>query len=38
VIPLTGSGLTDPDFAMSFDETVKVIEPTLDAVREVVES
>ena len=37
VITLTGAGLKDPDFALSFDETVKVIEPTLHAVREVIE-
>ena len=36
VITLTGSGLKDPDYALSFDDPIKVVEPTLEAVRKVV--
>jgi threonine synthase len=38
VITLTGSGLKDPDFALSFDDKMKLVEPKLEAVRKVVES
>lgn len=37
VITLTGSGLKDPDFALSFEDKMEAIEPTLEAVRKVVE-
>ncbi|MFZ5802251.1 MAG: threonine synthase [Candidatus Omnitrophota bacterium] len=37
VITLTGSGLKDPDFALSFDDRFELIDPTLEAVRKVVE-
>jgi len=36
VITLTGAGLKDPDFALSFDDPVYTIEANLDAVREAV--
>ena len=36
VITLTGSGLKDPDFALSFDDKIETVEPTLEAVREAV--
>lgn len=32
VITLTGSGLKDPDYALSFDDKIEVAEPTLEAV------
>ncbi|MBI3313614.1 MAG: threonine synthase [Candidatus Omnitrophica bacterium] len=32
VITLTGSGLKDPDFALSFDDKIETVEPTFDAV------
>lgn len=35
VITLTGSGLKDPDYALSFDDKIEVVEPTADAVGEV---
>ncbi|HQB12381.1 MAG TPA: threonine synthase [Candidatus Omnitrophota bacterium] len=38
VITLTGAGLKDPDFALSFDDPVDTIEANLDAVKEVVYS
>lgn len=38
VITLTGAGLKDPDFALSFDDPVDTIEADLDAVKEVVYS
>ncbi|MBI3307275.1 MAG: threonine synthase [Candidatus Omnitrophica bacterium] len=34
VITLTGSGLKDPDFALSFDDKIETVEPTFDAVSE----
>ena len=37
VITLTGSGLKDPDYALSFDDKIETAEPTLKAVREVIE-
>lgn len=37
VITLTGAGLKDPDYALSFDDKIETVEPKLDAVREVVE-
>ena len=37
VITLTGSGLKDPDFALSFEDPVYTIEADLDAVREAVQ-
>lgn len=36
VITLTGSGLKDPDYALSFDDKIEVVEPTLEAVSGVV--
>ena len=36
VITLTGSGLKDPDYALSFDDKMATVEPTLDAVGEIV--
>ena len=36
VITLTGSGLKDPDFAVSFDDRVETVDPTLEAVRKAV--
>ena len=36
VITLTGSGLKDPDFALSFDDKMELVEPKLEAVREVI--
>jgi threonine synthase len=38
VITLTGAGLKDPDFALSFDDPVDTIEADLDAVKEAVYS
>ncbi len=38
VITLTGAGLKDPDFALSFDDPIACVEPKLDKVREVIES
>lgn len=35
VITLTGSGLKDPDYAMSFDDKIETVEPTTEAVREI---
>ena len=35
---LTGAGLKDPDFALSFEDKIDVVEPNLNAVSEVVES
>ena len=37
VITLTGSGLKDPDYALSFDDKIETVAPTLEAVRKVVE-
>ena len=37
VITLTGSGLKDPDYALSFEEKMEVVEPTLDSVLSVIE-
>lgn len=37
VITLTGSGLKDPDFALSFQDAMEVVEPSIEAVRKVVE-
>ncbi len=36
VITLTGSGLKDPDFALSFHDEIETVEPTYEAVRKVV--
>lgn len=36
VITLTGAGLKDPDFALSFDDHIETVDPSLDAVRRVV--
>ncbi len=36
VITLTGSGLKDPDYALSFDDKIEIIEPELDRVKEAV--
>lgn len=36
VMTLTGSGLKDPDFAMSFDDNLESVEATFDAVRKVI--
>lgn len=36
VITLTGSGLKDPDFALSFDDKMDAVEPDFDAVRKVI--
>ena len=33
VITLTGSGLKDPDFALSFEDKIETVEPTIEAVR-----
>lgn len=33
VITLTGSGLKDPDYALSFDDKIEIAEPTPEAVR-----
>jgi len=38
VITLTGAGLKDPDFALSFNDPVYTIEADLDAVKEAVGS
>ena len=35
VVTLTGSGLKDPDFALSFDDKIEVAEPTNESVKEV---
>jgi threonine synthase len=35
VMTLTGSGLKDPDYALSFDDKIEAVEPTIDAVSEV---
>jgi threonine synthase len=37
VITLTGSGLKDPDYALSFDDKIETVEPKLDAVRNTIE-
>ena len=36
VITLTGAGLKDPDFALSFEDPVYKVKSTLDAVKEVI--
>jgi len=36
VITLTGSGLKDPDFALSFDDRTELVAPCLESVRQVV--
>ena len=36
VVTLTGSGLKDPDFALSFKDSLAPVEPTLDAVKRVI--
>lgn len=36
VITLTGSGLKDPDFALSFEEHMETVEPTIEEIRKVV--
>jgi len=36
VITLTGAGLKDPDFALSFEDPVFKVKSTLDAVKEVI--
>jgi threonine synthase len=36
VITLTGAGLKDPDFALSFEDPVTKVKSTLDAVKEVI--
>lgn len=36
VITLTGSGLKDPDYAMSFEDKIEAIDATLDAVRVII--
>ena len=38
VITLTGAGLKDPDYAMSFDDKIDCVEPTIAKVREVIQS
>lgn len=38
VITLTGSGLKDPDYAMSFDDKIDVIDPAFEEVMKVVKS
>ncbi|MBP9865715.1 MAG: threonine synthase [Candidatus Omnitrophica bacterium] len=38
VITLTGAGLKDPDYAMSFDDKIDCVEPNIAQVREVIES
>lgn len=38
VITLTGAGLKDPDFALSFDDKIDCVEPRIEKVREVIES
>ncbi len=37
VCTLTGSGLKDPEYALSFDDVIEAVEPTLDAVLKVVQ-
>lgn len=37
VITLTGAGLKDPDFALSFNDEIETVEPTIDAVRKVID-
>lgn len=36
VITLTGSGLKDPDFALSFNDNMAAVDPTYEAVRKVI--
>lgn len=36
VITLTGAGLKDPDFALSFDDKIECVEPELSKVQEVI--
>ncbi len=38
VITLTGSGLKDPDYALSFEDKIEIVEPTVDAVGEVIQA
>lgn len=38
VVTLTGAGLKDPDYAVSFDDPIETCEPTLEAVRKVLQS
>lgn len=38
VMTLTGSGLKDPDFALSFDDKIETVEPNIDAVSEMLHS
>lgn len=37
VITLTGSGLKDPDYALSFDDKIETVEPQLDAVKKAIQ-
>ncbi|HNX69478.1 MAG TPA: threonine synthase [Candidatus Omnitrophota bacterium] len=37
VITLTGAGLKDPDFALSFDDPILKVKPTLSAVKEAIQ-
>jgi threonine synthase len=38
VITLTGAGLKDPDYALSFDDKIDCVEPNIEKVREVINS
>jgi len=38
VITLTGAGLKDPDYALSFDDKIECVEPNIANVREVINS
>ena len=37
VLTLTGSGLKDPDFALSFDDKIETVDPTSEAVKKAVQ-
>ncbi len=37
VATLTGSGLKDPDYALSFDDRMEIVEPTEKGVRQIIE-
>lgn len=38
VMTLTGSGLKDPDYALSFDDHIETVEPKLEAVKRIIDN
>ena len=37
VVTLTGSGLKDPDYALSFDDPIDVAEPNIEALKKIIQ-